>query len=165
MKNNLVCWGRLCSFLQFKILFILFFLGSSAFAQNDSLHQCSKKQLREYRKKAQWVNMMNDTNVNYFQAKIAFEEFWKGKPSPESIMEGEKEEGDNERSLLSRIFISEKKYNAEILQYSEEHKKFLNWLRVNAPYVKEDGTIMSQQEKEALIQQELKNRQAATPSK
>lgn len=108
--------------------------------------------------------MMNDSSVNYFQAKIAFEEFWRGKPSPESIMEGEKEEQE-ERSFLSRILKSEKTYNAEILQYAEEHKKFLHWLRVNKPYVKEDGSIMSEEEKQALVQQELNNRKAATSNK
>lgn len=164
MKNYLTYWGRICSFLKIKLLFILFCSGSSAIAQNDSVHECSKKQLREYRKNAHWVKMMNDSSVNYFQAKIAFEEFWRGKPSPESIMEGEKEEQE-ERSFLSRILKSEKTYNAEILQYAEEHKKFLHWLRVNKPYVKEDGSIMSEEEKQAMVQQELNNRKAATSNK
>lgn len=157
--------GRLCAFLKIKFIIILLCFGSSAFAQNDSLHQCSKKQLREFRKNAHWVAMMSDTNVNYFKAKIAFEEYWRGKPSPESIMEGEKEEEGEKRSLLSRALKSEKRYNAEILEYAQEHKKFLHWLRVNKPYVKEDGSIMSEEEKQALVQQELNNRKAATSNK
>lgn len=161
MNNNFSFKERPCAFLKSKLLFILIYFSCSAFAQ----HECSKEQLREYRKNAHWVSMMNDSSVNYFQAKIAFEEFWKGKPTPESIMEGEKEEQGEERSLISRILKSEETYNAEILEYSEEHKKFLHWLRVNAPYVREDGSIMSQEERDAMVQQELRNRNAVTPSK
>ncbi len=160
MNNTFSLKEGLRAFLKTKILFILICFSSSAFAQN-----VSKKQLREYRNHPHWINMMNDSNVNYFQAKAAFEEYWKGKPNPESIMEGEKEEGGEKRSLLSRLTKSEKTYNAEILQYSVEHKKFVFWLRENAPYVKEDGSIMSQDEREAMVQQELNNRKTATPSK
>lgn len=161
MNNNFSLKEKLCAFLKSKLLFLLICFSFSAFAQNE----CSKKQLREFRNHAHWVSMMNDSTVNYFQAKIAFEEFWKGKPTPESIMEGEKEEQGEERSLISRILKSEKTYHAEILEYSVEHKKFLHWLRVNKPYVKEDGSIMSEEEKQALVQQELNNRKAATSNK
>jgi hypothetical protein len=161
MNNNFSLKERPCAFLKSQLLFLLICFSFSAFAQNE----CSKKQLREYRNHAHWVSMMNDSTVNYFQAKIAFEEFWKGKPTPESIMEGEKEEQGEERSLIARILKSEKTYQAEILEYSVEHKKFLHWLRVNAPYVKQDGSIMSQKEKDAMLQQELMNRNSSTPSK
>jgi hypothetical protein len=160
MNNNFSLKERPRAFLKSKLLFLIICFSISAFAQNEN-----KKLLREYRKNAHWITMMNDSNVNYFQAKIAFEEFWKGKPTPESIMEGEKEEQGEERSFVSRILKSKKSYNAEILEYSVEHKKFLHWLRENEPYVKEDGTIMTQEEKEAMVQQELNNRKAATPSK
>ena len=119
-----------------------------------------KAKFKAYRKSPKWIEMMNDSSVNFYEAKLAFETFWKEKPSPEELSEGELE-GENEeheRSFISRIFKSDRKYKEEITQYAFAHRKFRFWLLKNAPYVKQDGTIMSQVEKEALVVQELANR-------
>lgn len=137
-------------------------LANQAFTQS-----IDKKQLKEYRNHPHWVKMMDDSTVNYHTAKAAFEEFWRGKPTPEELNEGEVE-GENEeheRNIFARILKSDKKYKEEIVQYAFEHRKFNYWLRKNAPYVKADGSLMSQAEREAMVQQEIANRQAAASSK
>ena len=146
----------LCPFFSIKSLFSFLFI-LSMFSSLQAQHPVSKKQLREYHKNPHWIKMMSDSSVNFYEAKTAFEEFWKDKPTPESILEGEKEE-EHKRSFVARVLKSDATYNAEITQYTEDHKKFLFWLRQNAPYVKEDGTLMSPEERDALIQQELINR-------
>ena len=127
----------------------------------------SKKQLREYRNNPHWINMMDDSTANYYEAKLAFEEFWRGKPTPEQLNEGEfeAEEEEHDRSIFARILKSDNQYKAEIVQYAFEHRKFNYWLRKNAPYVKADGTVMSQAEKDQIVQQEIANRNATSNSK
>jgi hypothetical protein len=126
----------------------------------------SKQQLKEFRNHPLWVNMMDDSTVNYHTAKAAFEEFWRGKPTPEQLNEGEIEgEEEHERNIFARIFKSDKRFKEEIVVFAFEHRKFNYWLRKNAPYVREDGTIMSQAERDAIVQKELDSRQAASTSK
>ncbi len=134
------------------------FIVYAASAQN----QPDKATLKAYRKNPVWVQMMNDPNTNYNEAVAAFDEFWRGKPEPEEVMRGEREEGESERqerSFLSRLFKSEAKEEQEILQYAEEYKRFTFWRQQNAGYVKPDGKVMSPEEQQALLEQELRNRQ------
>lgn len=146
--------------LVFLLLFLLCF--KEGFSQNN----VSKRQLKEYRNNPVWITMMDDSTVNYHEAKTAFDEFWRGKPTPEELNEGEVEgEEEHERNIVSRMLKSDKRYKAEIVQYSFEHRKFKYWLRKNEPYVREDGSIMSQGEQDYLLNQELANRNAATNSK
>lgn len=138
-------------------------LAQIIFGQSKTI---DKKKLKEFRNNPVWITMMDDSTVNYYEAQIAFDEFWRGKQSPGELNEGEHgEEEEHERSIAARILKSDKRYKEEIVQYAFEHKKFKYWLRKNAPYVKEDGTVMSQSEKDALVQQELANRNAASNSK
>ncbi|MEY3416826.1 MAG: hypothetical protein RL711_134 [Bacteroidota bacterium] len=143
---------------------VLLAFVSSANAQTNLRSQST---LKEYRNHPHWISMMDDSTVNYLEAKVAFDEFWRGKPTPEELNEGEVE-GENEaheRNIFARLLKSDKQYKAEIVVYAFEHRKFNYWLRHNAPYVKEDGSLMSQTEREAMLQQELANRQAASSIK
>lgn len=135
------------------ILVFSVFLINTGFSQNTIV---IKKQLREYRNNPHWISMMKDSSVKFADAVTAFDEFWKGKPSPEELMEGESE--TSERSIVSRIFYSEKQEKADILAFAEDHKRFLYWKQKNELYVKPDGTVMSAEEKQALVKQELENR-------
>jgi hypothetical protein len=142
-----------------KIVTIMFFAGcSTVYAQHTS-----KKQLREYRNHPHWIKMMDDSTVNYREAVIAFDEFWKDKPEPEAFMRGGEEYGkeeEHERSFLQRIIKSDKKYKEEIVAYAEAYKRFGFWRMQNAAFVKEDGSIMTAAEQQKLIEQELLNRQS-----
>jgi hypothetical protein len=138
---------------------ILFFMLHNLTAQTSAQN---KAQLKTYKNNPVWIAMMDDPNVNYNEAKFAFETFWDGKPTPESIMEGEEEENESEeRNIFQRIIKSDKQYKKEIVQYAGDHKKFNYWLREHAPYVKENGSLMNENEIQSLIHQELENRKAS----
>jgi hypothetical protein len=122
-------------------------------------NEISKKRLKSFKAHPHWITMTQDSNVNYLEAKIAFETFWNRKPCPESILEGETENESEERNIFQRIIKSDKAYKADIVQYASEYKKFKFWLREKSPYVKPDGFLMTDKEMQSLIEQELKNRE------
>lgn len=114
-------------------------------------NQPDKAKIKFYQKNPVWIRMMDDSTVNYNEAKIAFEEFWKGKEEPEE--EGH-ETNEKRKSLLARLFENDE----DSEKYAFEHKRFENWLRMKAPYVKPDGTLMSDDEYLKLIDEELRRR-------
>ncbi|MGQ7944318.1 hypothetical protein [Flavobacterium sp. WC2509] len=123
--------------------------------------QIGKEKLKEYRDSPKWIEMMNDPNANFYETNVAFDEFWKGKPNPLELMEGEEEafEELEERSFVSRLFKSNKELKEESLKYAEDFKKFKFWKTQNEGFVKADGRVMTQDEIQQLVQQELQSRQ------
>lgn len=111
----------------------------------------NKNKLRFYHKNPEWIHMMGDSSVNYYEAKIAFEEFWRNKEKPE---ERETDEKSEEKSFFVRLFQN----TSDSKKYSFEFKQFENWLRIKAPYVKSDGTLMTDDEYLELINEELRRR-------
>jgi hypothetical protein len=97
--------------------------------------------------------MMDDSSANYHEAKLAFDEFWKGKiqPEEEGYETNEKVEKESFGKRLSENDSDAKKY-------AFEHKRFENWLREKAPFVRLDGTIMTDDEIQKMVQEELKRR-------
>lgn len=138
------------------LLPLLFFLQLSI-AQS----QIGKEKLKEYRKSPKWKEMMTDRNANFYETNAAFQEFWKGKPNPLELMEGEEEvlEELEERSFVSRLFKSNRKLKEESLQYTEDFKKFKFWKIEKENFVKSDGSVMTEDEIQEIVQQELQNRQ------
>jgi hypothetical protein len=134
-----------------RTLLILFTIGASSFVVNAQ--QTEKQKLKSYRKNPHWITMMDDSSVNYNEAKLAFEEFWKGKERPEE--EGhETNEKIERKSFLEKIFEN----NSDARKYAFEHKRFENWLLMKAPFVRLDGTIMSDDEILQMVSEELKRR-------
>lgn len=133
-------------------ILILSLLAFTIYAQSSS-------KLKEYRKNPLWIEMMEDKTVNYHEAVLAFDEFWKGKPEPEGELEGNNEgEEKEERSFVARIFKSDKRLKEELMSYATDFKKFRYWKRKYAAYVRTDGSIPTEEEIQLLIQQELSNR-------
>lgn len=99
-------------------------------------------------KKANWVSMMNDPNVNYFEAVENFENYWKNREKPE-------EEGEffNDSNAKNNRHKKRKKP-----KYAEEYKKFVNWQREMLPFVQEDGHILSPEERLKIWEKEKKSR-------
>ncbi|MFW0740033.1 hypothetical protein, partial [Flavobacterium sp. T12S277] len=135
---------------------LLFFLQLSI-AQS----QIGKQKLKEFRENPKWKEMMTDPNANFYETNVAFEEFWKGKPNPLELMEGEKEvlEELKERSFFSRLFKSNRKLKKESLEYAVDFKKFKFWKIKNEGFVKSDGRVMTQDQIQEMVQQELQSRQ------
>ena len=102
-----------------------------------------KRKKVNYKKNPHWIQMMDDPNVNYHEAILAFNEFWKDRGEPEEKEGDTKEE---KRSLLKRLFKSEEKEHAENMEYLIPYKRFNQWKRDVEPFVQPDGSILSKEE-------------------
>jgi hypothetical protein len=143
-------------YLKMVILLLVLFLinYSGAQAQSNTTEKHSKK--HNYNKDPHWISMMTDPNVNYFEAKKAFNAYWANHelPEEEGEMEGEKEE--KERSLVSRLLKSEAKVEAEKMEMKIPFKRFKRWEMEVAPYVQSDGSILSTEEQMKIWEQSRK---------
>jgi len=101
-----------------------------------------------YKKNAVWIQMMDDPNVNFFEAEKAFNTFWEGRGEPEKE-QGEEHEEEN-HSIIKRIFISEEKLEWENLQYATEYKRYKQWRMDVLPFVQDDGSILSKEEQDEI---------------
>lgn len=113
-------------------------LGKFSFSQNS-------KPAKDYSKHPYWIEMMDDSTVNYFEAVKAYDEFWanRKKPREEDEIIGEK----RKKSLWDRIFSTrEEKQEAEANKYKFLCKKFEHWKFIVQPYVQPDGRILSTEE-------------------
>jgi hypothetical protein len=122
-----------------------------------------------------WVNMMDDPNVNYFQAIKSYEDYWKTTPKP--VEEDEMEsaspsKGKSEREIRRERNEREREYDkkkklsgselerAEYLKY--QSKRFENWAREVKPWVQENGHVLNDEERTAIWrkqQEELKQQE------
>jgi hypothetical protein len=88
-----------------------------------------------------WIDMMNDSNVNYYDAVTAFDTYWENRVKPT--------EKDGEAvDIFDKQKTPEQKAQEELrsVEYVYEYKKFLNWKQSNKNLVKPDGTILTQEE-------------------
>ncbi len=101
--------------------------------------------------------MMEDEQVNYYEAVKAFELFWEGKETPTE--ENELFEASIEEKAQSNFIANKKLKQDEVARrYSFEYKKFKHWQQRVLPFVKEDGSIMSKQEQLELWKQQRQGR-------
>lgn len=106
----------------------------------------------DYSKQPHWIKMMDDPNVNYFEAVKAFETYWKGRTKP--VEEKEVFSNYNQQKI-----VAIRKTEREAKEYAFEYKKFLYWQRQVLPYVQPNGRILSTEERLQLFEQEKKERQ------
>lgn len=129
------------SFLAAVILLLCF---------SFSLH--GQAQQPDYSKHPHWIKMMDDPNVNYFEAVKAFETYWKGRTKP--VEEKEVFSNYNQQKI-----VTIRKTEREAKEYAFEYKKFLYWQQQVLPYVQPNGRILSTEERLQLFEQEKKERQ------
>lgn len=127
MKRNRILQGA--AWLLFCLL-----LNYSATAQNKS-------------KPPQWVTMMDDPNVNYFEAVKNFNDYWKTREKPVEEKELFGSVGDKERE--NAISRKKAKLRAEdpAQKYAFEYKRFLWWMHEMEPFVQPDGRIKGMNER------------------
>ena len=140
-------------FLKYFLLLVLVFMAVSLFAQT----QYTK---REMKKKPVWMEMIKDEKANYFESLKAFELYFTKHKYP--VME-EEEMGKNTH-LIERIEKHQKKLakrkhkvstnpterereKHEETKLAFEVKRFNHWEMQTRPYVKEDGSVMSTEER------------------
>lgn len=120
-------------------LSIILFFSIHAFAQ-------SKSKTVNYSRHPYWIDMMKDPKVNYFEAIKAYDEFWKDrkKPEQEDDIIGQKKSGSAKHHLFK---TREEREEAESRKYALDVKKFEHWKMQVKPYVQEDGSILTADEK------------------
>ncbi|MBX7241236.1 MAG: hypothetical protein K1X92_05750 [Bacteroidia bacterium] len=106
-----------------------------------------------------WIEMIKNPEVNYFEAKKAFELFWKGKDQPveeEEILGKKHDQEKRKKGFVYRLF-NQKEETAR--KYAFEHKRFKHWMMTVEPYVQPDGRILSKEEQLKIWEQEKKRKQ------
>lgn len=88
-----------------------------------------------------WVTMMDDPNVNYFEAVKNFNDYWKTREKP--VEEGELFEsvGDKEKEQSIKQKKGRLRTEDPAKKYAFEYKRFLWWMREVEPFVQPDGHI------------------------
>lgn len=97
----------------------------------------------EQEKPPVWITMMENPKTNYHEAVKEFTKYWENKEKPSE----EKE-----------VFKDRKVKSKKAIPYAFEYKKFLQWQQKNRPFIKEDGTIATPEERKQLWEAENKNR-------
>lgn len=126
-------------------------------------HPSFAQSANKYSKKPYWINMMDDPNVNYYEACKAYDAFWKGKEKPkgeEDIIgqkEGLNQGSDKDHYKATHLSKKEKQHDEQLQKYAFLCKKFENWRRQNAPYVKTDGHLMTADERLKTWHQQREN--------
>jgi competence protein ComGC len=132
------------------IVSILLFAIPQLFAQKDAT---IKDEMPN------WVKMMEDPNVNYNNAIKAYESYWKGKEKPEwedpmmEYYEGKITLKQAQREQKKRAREIKEMNQQERLKYDQlayHCKRFEQWKREVAPYVQEDGSILTEEDKLAI---------------
>jgi hypothetical protein len=147
--------------IRIVFLFLLFVSTSYSCLAQDTLKVYNPK---EFRKKPIWIEMMNDPNANYYQTIEAFRVFWKDRVMPEEPFENDKmdtferevglesdEKNEKEREHEREERRRERKGTEETMQYASDVRAFKGWIQSVKPWVREDGSIVSQAEQQKII--------------
>ena len=140
------------AFLFYTItLCLLLSIGGNAAAQSmpgNTKKTTAAKSTLEYEKFPHWISMMHDPNVNYFEAVAAYDAFWKNHEKPvleeEELMENGIVAVKEHRQKLNKRELREQQ---ELQKYAYDVKYFEHWKRTVAPYVQDDGRILSSDER------------------
>jgi hypothetical protein len=99
-----------------------------------------------WREEAVWIKMIDDPNVNYYEAIKAYNEYWKTHKKPVE-QEDDKAELDKsgEKPTARPVPTREEKIYEDEMTY--QIKRFETWVREEKPFVQENGRILTQQER------------------
>ncbi|MBL7773975.1 MAG: hypothetical protein JNM95_14015 [Chitinophagaceae bacterium] len=107
-----------------------------------------------------WVYMIDNSEVNYYEAIKAFDFFWKDRVKPVEEMD-EGEEAEKEKlalaNYLKTLTVAERNYWDQ-LQY--HYKRFKRWKKDSLPFVQPSGLILTHEQRAAIWykqQEEIKN--------
>jgi hypothetical protein len=128
-----------CFFIVIAVI-----ISVKAFGQNTKADSSFKKNdIEKYHNNPVWIDMMNDPNVNYYEACKAFDIFWQGREIP-SESEGEaaelyKKNEEEDKGLKFK--------NPETYKYIYSYKQFINWRRAMANKVDpQTGQLLTNQQ-------------------
>ncbi|SIN90161.1 hypothetical protein [Chitinophaga niabensis] len=121
-------------------------LLASLIAMSCSASRKSTAAARQAATNTSWIQMMDDPNVNYFEAVKVFEAYWQGKPKPTSEHELFSAE-DKDHALNNSSYSNTRDAEDPSVKYRFEYKKFLHWKEEVAPYVQPNGRILTAEER------------------
>ncbi len=140
---------KLRAILSFLLLLFLF--------QSAQAQEKKEKPRTDDKTNPNWISMMQDPQVNYYEAVKAFDAYWDGKIEPEEedelITEGKitSVEADSLRNArASWTQVQRNEY--ENIKY--QFKRFKDWKRTVFPFVQSDGRILSEQERLEIFQKQ-----------
>jgi hypothetical protein len=130
--------------MKVNIILILMLLSSAVAAAQQSGTYTEK----QYAKEPLWIDMVDDTLTNYFEAEKAYAIYWQHheKPETEHDIIGEREE---RKKIPSKR--KQRKLEAEDAMHMAV-RKYEKWHELIIPYVKEDGHIMYPSERLQLFE-------------
>lgn len=107
---------------------------------------------KEYHIKPYWIEMMDDSTVNYYEALKSYETYWQDKLKPQEEEDAINEHGSRKEEREREKFEKKlaKMTPAERTEFDRmkyECKRFDNWKREVKQYVQEDGHILSYDQK------------------
>jgi hypothetical protein len=147
--NFLAMPNTLKLFIAIFLLFVTF-----SHAQNKSRNLKSER-------KPDWILMMDDPNANFFETVKAFRKYYKERPLPKEPNEVEGED-DFEKQVGLEEASGKKKSKRELerearkagpndIIYSAEVRAFRGWFYSVQPWVRTDGSIISREEQQIII--------------
>lgn len=132
----------------------IFFLAISLFCVLFTVTAQTTYNEADFKSKPEWIIMMDDSTVNYNQAVKAFDIYWKDRIKPgddaekmnEKANETPREEREQKRyeKKLRKMSAAERN---EYDRINYQYKRFMNWMREMKPFVQQDGSILTPQQR------------------
>lgn len=111
-----------------------------------------------FKAEATWIKMIDDPNVNYYEAIKTYSDYWKNHPKPsdpeDRLLEPKPKDGDGDNKVL--LSKEEKIYDDEMIY---QIKRFENWVRMVKPFVQNDGRILTDAERMAIWKKQQEEKQ------
>lgn len=139
--------------LRLFVVILLFFTALSQ-AQNTPRKV-------SYKKEPVWIQMMNDPKANFFETVKAFRTYYKERALPKepNEVEGEDdfekqvglEEENGKKKSKREIEREARKANPNDIIYTDQVRAFRSWFYSVQPWVRADGSIISKEEQQVII--------------
>lgn len=107
----------------------------------------------DFKIKPVWIDMMDDSAVNYFQAVKAFNTYWENRVRPEGDEKMNEAENVNQQERMERRRYERKLRKMSAAERNEfdrvnyQYKRFINWKHEVKPYVQADGRVLTIRER------------------
>ena len=130
----------------------LFFCFMLLLSLNAIKAQETKYNPKEYSNQPMWIEMMDDSSVNYYEALKAYEQYWQNLIRPQEEEDAINEHGsrkaEREREKFEKKLAKMTPAERTVFDRMKyECKRFDNWKREVKKFVQEDGHILSYDQK------------------
>ena len=120
------------------IIIFSFFFSFTGFSQQKTYTE------KDYARNPHWISMMNTEGVNFNETVRAYDIYWQNHILPEEEADRYIGKGGKENKRISKKELRDRRAGAAM---RFEIKKFEHWKIKNEPFIKENGHIMSADER------------------